>query len=482
MNWLLGISLWLSFLGVYHSNKPLPVGIDTQGTEIKLPADQVDFLYDLTYQDSTGAIQSQQEIFDTVLSLIDDAQEYILMDMFLFNPWRGSVAAVHRDISTELMQHLLDRKKALPNLCIDIITDPINTAYAGSKAEILEQLQDGGINVIITDLVPLRDSNPAYSAFWRTFIQWFGNSENGGLLPHPFSADSPKVTMRSYLRMLNFKANHRKILLADSHGKPTAMVLSANPHDASSAHSNVGLLFRGPAAADLYRSELGVAQLSNRTLSPLPSWMNGYSDSSDTRSSVQIQLVTEKSIQRSGLDIIDGLLSGDRLDIAMFYLCEREIVNALADAAGRGVEIRIVLDPNRDAFGYEKSGIPNRQVANELLNRTDNRIQIRWYATHGEQFHSKMILATHADGRSSALLGSANLTRRNLENYNLETDVRLNGESELFVFTEMRNYYEEIWSNRNHRVYTVDYSEYADDSRLKGWIYRFQEFTGMCTF
>ncbi len=50
----------------------------------------------------------------------------------------------------------------------------------------------------------------------------------------------------------------------------------------------------------------------------------------------------------------------------MFYLSERQIIKALIAAQQRGVQVRVLLDPNKDAFGREKNGIPNRQVAAEL--------------------------------------------------------------------------------------------------------------------
>ncbi len=52
--------------------------------------------------------------------------------------------------------------------------------------------------------------------------------------------------------------------------------------------------------------------------------------------------------------------------------------------------MRVLLDPNKDAFGFEKSGLPNRQVASELIAASDGAIKLRWYRTHGEQFHAKL--------------------------------------------------------------------------------------------
>lgn len=79
-----------------------------------------------------------------------------------------------------------------------------------------------------------------------------------------------QVTLRSYLTLLNFKANHRKTLVVDEGDRWTALVTTANPHDASSAHSNLGLTFQGPAVAELLDSELAVVRMAGVPLPDLP--------------------------------------------------------------------------------------------------------------------------------------------------------------------------------------------------------------------
>ena len=81
----------------------------------------------------------------------------------------------------------------------------------------------------------MRDSNPIYSGIWRSIIKWFGTSGKGWI-PNPFRPDSPKVTLRAYLKLLNFKANHRKVIASEK----SAILSSMNPHDASGNHSNIG--------------------------------------------------------------------------------------------------------------------------------------------------------------------------------------------------------------------------------------------------
>jgi HKD family nuclease len=149
-------------------------------------------------------------------------------------------------------------------------------------------------------------------------------------------------------------------------------------------------------------------------------------------------------------------------------------------ASARGVDIKIILDPNKDAFGYEKNGIPNRQVAHELVSKTKERIKIRWYDTHGEQFHSKLFLSTRGP-RFTVIVGSANLTRRNLDNYNLELDIKVIVQTKSQLAQEIRRYFDRLWNNENG-LFTVEYGHYKEDLFLKTLVYRIQEGFGLSTF
>ncbi len=126
-----------------------------------------------------------------------------------------------------------------------------------------------------------------------------------------------------------------------------------------------------------------------------------------------MQVLTEGEIRSAIVRNLGTTRIGDSIDIAMFYLSEREVIQALLAAAKRGVAVRVILDPNKDAFGREKNGIPNRSVATELAAASDGAIKVRWFRTHGEQFHSKLV-AMRTATEFWFTLGSANLTRRNL--------------------------------------------------------------------
>lgn len=487
--WLLGALAFYAALGLFHARlKPLPTHLSWQGDPHHLQAADVDFLYDLTSQ-SNGQRVSQQMIFDRVLQLIRNADDFVLVDAFLFNDFLGNERNVHRRLSGELSDALLQKKRSRPAIQMLVISDPVNEVYGGPVPEHIKAMRAAGIPVVLTDLSKLRDSNPAYSAFWRIFIQWLGNSP-GGWLPHPFSRQAEHVSLRSWLGLLNFKANHRKLIVADAPGgtggrQLVSIVMSANPHDASSAHGNVALRVRGGVWRDLVTTEQAILDFSGAKID-LAAWLPPYAHFAEpprdppTPSNAQVRVLTESKIRDGFLAAIGSMGSGDTLDLGMFYLSERRIVRALLDAANRGASIRLLLDPNRDAFGYEKGGIPNRPVAAELVRKGSGRITVRWSDTHGEQFHTKMLLAQGRD-HATLIAGSANLTRRNIGDLNLETDLAITGPRDLPAIQAAAHYFERIWSNLDLAC-SLPFESYADRSWLKFWQYRLQEASGACTF
>jgi phosphatidylserine/phosphatidylglycerophosphate/cardiolipin synthase-like enzyme len=300
-------------------------------------------------------------------------------------------------------------------------------------------------------------------------------------LPHPFAEGGKKISLRSYLAMLNFKANHRKVFLADNQGELVSIVGSANAHDASSAHSNIAIEIKGVFGQEIYKTEEAVANLSKNSLDPLPE--NLLKGKPGANQYAKVSLITEEKIRQAIVGDINKLKEGDKILLMMFYLSDRQVIDSLVEASKRGVVIKIILDPNKDAFGYDKNGIPNRQVAEELISRTNNKIQVRWYKTNGEQFHSKGMLWTNEQEQVAGLiLGSANFTKRNIANYNLETDVRLTTRSDLSLIKDVENYFNRLWNNQDGVVYTVDYKEYKDGSWFGYWVYRFEETTGLSSF
>ncbi len=459
----------------YHAAKPLPAGLSYR-SEL-LPATDVRFLCDQTGLDAAGVRQCDQQIFDEVFAMIARAERLAVVDLFLFNAFLGAGPAPHRRLCEELTAALVARKRAVPALRAVLITDPVNTVYGGMEAPHLKRLQEAGVEVVVTRLDRLRDSNTAWSGVWRLLFRPWGNSSGGGWLASPFGEG--EVTVRSWLALLNFKANHRKVVVADAGGELAALVTSANPHDGSSAHSNVGVVFSGPAARAVLETEQAVLNFSGGQALPTNAVPCVSTQAQPTASAVRVQVVSEEKIADMAEALIDAAGAGDALDLVMFYLADRPIIRALKSAARRGVTLRVVLDPNKDAFGREKNGMPNRQVARELVAAG---VPVRWAVTRGEQMHAKMLLAKRADGSADLLLGSANFTRRNVRDYNLETDVRVSGRLGAPALSDAAAFADRLWTNAGGRVFTAGYEAFRDDSRWRVLLYRMQEATGLCTW
>ena len=471
---LLVMGVWWVIVMAWGVWMPLPEGLSTSSPERGVA--RLELLTDLTYR-RDGVQRTEQVIFDRVLAMIDRADRFVVIDMFLFNEEHGGDRN-YRLITRELTDRILARRQAVPTLDVTFITDEINNFYGAYTSPALRRLEEDGVRIVITDLSRLRDSNPMFASLWRTYLQWFGTA-GPAFAPHPLTSTAPRVTLRSILKLLNMKANHRKVIVTED----GCMVLSANPHDASGFHSNIAWDIQGPVCADILESERAVAAFSGQGVPAhvMDEWTE-LGGSSTTR------FVTEGEIRTVLIDELEAMGAGDRVDVAMFYLSGRRVIGAIESAAQRGASVRLLLDPNKDAFGRQKGGIPNRQVARELVatgeaglregGMGEGGIEVRWYDTNGEQFHTKL-LAFHTTRGTTLLGGSANLTRRNLGDYNLEADLLVRASDALAA--QASDYFERLWSNQDGH-FSVPYEAYADDSWVKRVIYRLQEFSGLSSF
>ena len=468
MKKILGIVLLIIVLvALYNRFKPLPNGISEKWESHYVPGENISFIYDETYVNKSGERFVNQNIFDEVMSMIDRADKYILIDMFLFNNFQGENIEDTRLISSELTQKLIDKSD---DVAITFITDPINSIYGGIEADNLKRLEEAGVNVVITDLTDLRDSNIIYSTFWRLGLRYL--PLDFIKLSNPFAENPEKVGLNSFIDLLNLKANHRKLIVADQGDKMITLVTSANPHDGSSAHGNVALRVEDKIWRDVLDSEVAIGNFSDDEVEDYTG------DVRDENGGVEVRLITEGEIRRSVIDNISMTSLGDNISIGMFYLSEKRIVRELVRASKRGVNIRVILDPNKDAFGKEKNGIPNRVVANDLIKAG---VELRWCDTHGEQCHGKMMLISDIS-KATLILGSANYTRRNIKDFNLETNIIVKGTRNYEVFRDAESYFSRLWNNEGGRIYTVEAEEYTDKSLVKRATYNVMEITGLSSF
>ena len=474
--WILAAVLlaWVA-MGTWQRVKPLPEGVSRALPERAVDG-EVRFLTDETWYSPAGERHMRRQIFDEMLALIGQARRVVVLDMFLFNDFAGaSDERDFRPLSTELTEALVEQRRRYPQLEAVVITDPLNTLYGGLALAHFQTLREAGVRVVTTDLNRLRASNPLWSGLWHLGPRWLGNDRDAGWLPNALGPG--RVTLRSYLALLNFNANHRKTLVVD-HGESWAgLVTTANPHDASSLHGNVALRFAGSAALDLLDSERPLAHWSGVGLpGPAPPAPRPV-----PAEQARLQVLTEGAIRTALLAAIEASAPGGQLDVTVFYLSHRAVIDALLAAHARGVAVRVLLDPNRAAFGLDKGGIPNRPVAEELV---EAGIDVRWCVTRGEQCHSKLLLRRPRDpaGEAEMLLGSANFTRRNLDDLNLETNVRLAGGIETPALLDAAAFFERRWHNSPRRITSEPYAALGDVGVWTHLRYRIMEASGLSTF
>lgn len=461
--------LWLTAVIIYQMNKPLPEGVSFEGPVHQVK--DVDFITDLTYPSSDGKMESEQQIIKRMEKIVNEAEQFLVIDLFLFNNYQHTDQKFP-EASERFTNLLVNKKKNNPAMDIVFITDEVNTNYNSHPNELLERMKQQGIKVVITDVDSLRDSTPIYSAVWRTYFQWFGQSGKGWL-PNLMASDGPDVTLRSYLKLMNVKANHRKLVASEKN----AIVGSANVHDPSVYHSNIAFEVSGDIIGDMLEAEQAVLDISGGGQLPAFTPSN-----EDEQGSIGVRYLTEGKVAEYAVNVINEAKNGDTLWMGMFYLADRDIKSALLEAASRGASVKLILDPNENAFGQKKTGIPNRPVAQELTENSKGNIEIRWYNTTKEQYHTKLLYLSRSSGLQLILGGSTNFTPRNLNNYNLENDLYMEAPKDSKLVTQINHYFERLWTNKDAE-FTLDLAEYKDDIPFfKDMLYQLQYSLGFTTF
>ncbi|PID22281.1 phospholipase [Sporosarcina sp. P3] len=456
-----GVMLWQTY-------KPLPPGISYKGDLHQV--EDVEFIYDLTYSKtkSKDHYKSELRIFNEVFQMIEDAQKFVVLDFFLMDDYYDEKEDFPQ-IADQLTDVLVKKKEEFPDIPIVYITDPVNTGYESYESEWFKALEKAGVQVVYTDLEPLRDSMPLYSGVYRIFLQWFDfNGKNR--FPNFLASDAPDVKFSSYLKLLNIKANHRKTLVTEQ----AALVTSSNPHAASGRHGNVAFKVKGPIQNDILESEEAVLQYSSGGKLP-------RIEAQEQKGPYQVQYLTESKVMDALVSDIQKAKEDDTIRMGMFYLSEQEVIRPLEQAANRGVHVEIVLDPNENSFGSKKSGLPNRPVVQEIRENTDDQIKVRWYNTVIGQYHTKLVTVQTAE-KTYITNGSSNITERTLRDYNLEANLRIIAPTDSELTDEINAYFNRIWDNED-ALYTLDVEEYQNSlTFFQRGIYALQRWGKLTTY
>jgi phosphatidylserine/phosphatidylglycerophosphate/cardiolipin synthase-like enzyme len=467
-------AVWIA-TAVWQTHKRLPPGMHVASPVCTVAAEAVHFIADITAADAYGRPLVSQGIFDEVLRVVRGARHFVVLDYELIGTEAGE-SVPQRRIAEELTDALLELRRGHPEVRVLFITDPVNERYGTAQSSQLRLLRAAGVEVVRIDLDALRDPNFMYSSLWRLTLHWWGG---------------PPAALGTLARDLNFKSSHRKLIIADdAHGGLLALVGSANPLDTQSAWSNAAARLAGGPVRTLLASELAVAGFSGWAGDAHAFGAPDTAPACDAAAPVapsaaqaRVQVLTEGAIRRELLEQLSSAFAGDAVDIAAFKLADRGVIEALLEAARRGVHVRLILDPSEDATTLTPTGLPNQPLASELVARSAGQIRVRWYRTHGERFHTALAMVYGAQ-RLWLLVGSANFTRRGLADYNLDADVALELTRDAPLAQETLGYFDTLWSNRAALgiEYTADFAAFADPSQADYWLCRLLEGAGVVAF
>jgi phosphatidylserine/phosphatidylglycerophosphate/cardiolipin synthase-like enzyme len=483
---LLGLALLWIAVAWHQSHKPLPEGTHLASLVCTTPAQDVAFIADITAADAWGRPAVSQGIFDEVLKVVHGARRFIVLDYAVFGAGPDTGAATpDRPLGEQLTDALLARRREQSAPVILFITDPVNERYGAAPSHELQLLRAAGVEVVEVDLDRLRDSNPLYSSLWRLALRWW---------------DAPSGPLGFETRRINFKADDRRLVIADDGaGGLSAVIGSANPSDRQSGWSNLAVRTGSGALQALLQSELDVARFSgwrgSQALAVLPAAPSspppncsappgpGVATALVPTDGVQVQMLTEGAVREALLERMAATTSLQAIDAALFHLADRDVVEELLAAARRGVSVRLILDPNETGDSGGTSGIPNQAAASELVSRSGGAIHVRWYRTHGEHFHGALVIIRDASG-VWLTTGSAQLTRRSLDDYNLAAAVGIGMPRSAPLAQQVLEYFDTLWSNRASLgiEYTADFAAFANPGQSEYWLYRVMEGTGFAPF
>jgi hypothetical protein len=468
------------FVFAYQWWRPMPEGLTQPSITHDVPDKGVHFIADATYLNPKGILVSDRHIWSEVMKMIDGAQHMVLIDTYFYNDL--GLSAASSSLPYEFTQHLLAKRENEKHVPIALITDPVNTLYGGRPSIYLEKIRSAGVLIIETDLRDLPDSNLIWSSLWRPFLSWWGNSTSGGWLLNPLEPNGSKITLRSWFSLLNLKSNGTKLFVADQlmgdtsgkhapEQKVVTLITSADLSENGSS-TNVALKIDDNIWKDVIQNEGHIAELSN---SGIPSFA---AMATDTSGNLHVTLLHQAGIQKKMLEILNRTKQNDHIAIAMRYLSDRDTIDALKRAAGRGVTVQIILDPNNGAGWVNHYGIPNQPVAKEIVNGSG--AEVEWCSVGADVCSAKLFMGT--TGTSTFLmLGSADMTRRNIGGYNLETDVLVESSESFTAWKDANTFFNKMWAN-DGGTFTSVYGTHEDQTLWKSSLYRIMERTGINWF
>ena len=534
--------------------KTPPLGVDYESP--MRDSDNVEFHYDLTYLDKDGNIRYDRKIWDATYKVVDEAKDYLIVEMFLFNDIYNKDKEHYPEFAKEYTRRLIKKKMENPDLKVYVLSDENNNLYGAFEHPFITEMKKAGIDVIVVDIFKLKDTFPWYSPIWRTLIEPHGNPQGKGWIGNFYGPMWPKLTLRNLLRALNVKADHRKIFLNEGN----VVISSANIHDPSYFHENVAISANGEIVKDVLQGLKHVAEFSGGKIDidekqgnqinnsqignlveneknlvnnsiennfledenekkvreiekkkedfveeetrrfaqtgKLPEKSQESNDKKqqddlkvgdvltrfdDENNKYKLQFVTEAKIGEHLDKDIENTKAGDEILMGMYFLADRGVVDRLIKASNRGVKIRIIFDRSRDAFGMSTNGLPNKPVSKKLKKKTKNKIEIKWYFTNNEQYHTKITLIKKTDGNVIIQTGSANLIKKNIRGYIMDANFRILTNKNSKLTRDIYTYFDRLWENKDG-LFTVNFDDEPTTKASTDFMYKILDATQLGSF
>jgi len=467
---------------------------------------------DVDLQESYNGLnpQTQQTFYhltidDKAIEMINNSQKIILASIFLFDTlYPGQKPPI--DIANKMADAIIAKKKSNPDITAVIVLDPINRAYGRRIGPTVKRLVENGVDIFYSDLVSTKSATAlGIGELGRDTLRFMDTLSFGIVgeilsvparpkLPLPNPLDQEGLSIESLWYILALKANHRKILVTDYNDTYEAMVSSSNPHNASFGYTNFSVTVKGDLAKYIYMviredviyskklklvdwgngSERYRKKFLTEVLPAIPPSEIQANDFSLSKP-VGVCFVTESRIRDQVIEMLSNAREDDQVRIHMFYLSEFKVIDAIIKTAKRLKHpVQIILDPSKDAFGAEKDGTPNRQVAAYLMQKKKRlglNLQIRWYDTQGKQSHAKIMSITNTDTANpkyELINGSANWTGKNLKDINLESNIAVKGSKK--IVNKFNSLFDLFWDNSDGMIYTIDYQgKYETHTGMDKW-------------
>ena len=105
-------------------------------------------------------IAYDKNIWDATYKLIDDANDFLIIEMFLYNDIYDRSSGRFPEFAKEYTERLLAKQKANPNLKVYVLLDENNNLYGANEHPFITEMKNVGINVIIVDIYKLKDTYP----------------------------------------------------------------------------------------------------------------------------------------------------------------------------------------------------------------------------------------------------------------------------------------------------------------------------------